>query len=126
MTQSLLTADRIMLTYLVENIVEAITQDTMTGVLDVSWEYENDFVKFSFCFTGRALSEERIRNLFYPDALQFNPNDGTLMGAQWLIARQIVREHDEHVRRGCRIYAQSSEDSQQLVVCFTIPTKKRA
>ena len=123
MGSSLLTADTIMLSYLVENLVEAVLQLQKEGCLDVTSEKEEGFVKYSFAFQGRTLTDEQRTNLFYPDALRLNPEDGSLIGAQWLIARQIVREHDEHVRRGCRIYAETDENKQQITVCFTIPVR---
>ena len=56
----------------------------------------------------------------------YDVREDTLMGTQMLVAKQIVREHDEHVRRGCRIYAEpaNTETDKGIAICFTIPAQR--
>ena len=64
--------------------------------------------------------------MFYPENLQYDAHEDKLTGAQMLVAKQIVREHDEHVRRGCRIYAEpaDAETGKGIAICFTIPAQR--
>ena len=46
----------------------------------------------------------------------------TLQGTQYLICRQIIREHDAYSpRRGCRIYVENTSDGQGSTFIFTLP-----
>ncbi len=118
-------ADQTMLEYLVDNVVEAFTLQKKQGTLTVDFEKSQDFIKFAFSFDNINKSEEEIKSMFYPEALSYDPVDDRLNGAQMLIAKQIIREHDEHVRRGCRIYVQhTGQDGNGLRLCFSLPAVK--
>lgn len=117
-------ADQTMLSYLFQNMIEALFQEKKNGTLSVDFEKSEDFIKFAFAFDHIMWNEERFKNIFYPETLAYNPDSNVLRGAQMLIAKQIIREHDEHVRRGCRIYAQpASSGPEGVMICFTIPAK---
>ena len=96
------------------------------GDLTVNFEKSEDFIMFAFAFDNINKSDEELKQLFYPEALTYDPLSDTLNGAQWLIAKQIIREHDEHVRRGCRIFAsQASPDGTGIKLSFSIPAQKK-
>ena len=120
----LLIADVTMLEYLVENVFSAFVEEKISGTLCLNFAKSEEFVKFAFSFDGITRSEEELHSLFYPDNLRYDAATDTLHGAQFLVARQIIREHDEHVRRGCRIYAQPLHpDGTGVCLSFTIPVK---
>ena len=123
-TESII-ADHTMFSYLLQNLIEAVFQEKKPGTLAVDFEKSEDFIKFAFAFDNLSWNEERFKNIFYPETLAYNPDNNVLRGAQMLIAKQIIREHDEYVRRGCRIYAKPASDhGQGVMVCFTIPAQK--
>ncbi len=113
--------DRTLLEYLLDNLLSVGMQDENCGRMSLRLDNSEEFVKFAMSFEGITLSAERLGSLFYPESLSYDTEHNQLTGAQFLIARQIVREHDEHVRRGCRIYATSQAGDPGLQVCFTIP-----
>ena len=49
--------------------------------------------------------------------------EGTLVGTEYLICKQIIRDHDEFTgRRGCRMNASQAKDGGFVVWC-TIPAR---
>ena len=81
------------------------------------------FVKFAFEDRNMMLSDEEMDGLFYPDNLKYDAVNDRLIGTQYLVCKQIIREHDEHCgRRGCRIYAERGESGGRIV--FTLPEYK--
>ncbi len=118
-------ADETMMAYLIENVVEAVLDEKKEGSLDVCFDKSEDFIKFAFEFQNHSLDKEEIKTLFYPEVLKYDKVNDKLKGAQLLLAKQIVREHDEHVRRGCRIFVeQALEDGTGIRVTFTIPANR--
>lgn len=120
-------ADTTMLQYLVENVLSALIDYKSSGILRLNIAESGEFVKFAFEFDGISLTAEQLHTLFYPDNLRYDAETDTLYGAQYLIARQIVREHDEHVRRGCRIYAEplTAGTGRGVRIVFTIPVQMK-
>ena len=118
-------ADQTMFNYLLQSLIEAVFQENKPGTFSVDFEKSEDFIKFAIAFDNLEWNEERFNNVFYPETLAYNPDRNILRGAQMLIAKQIIREHDEHVRRGCRIYMEPvTEKEKGVKVCFTIPAPK--
>ena len=118
-------ADETMLRYLMECVLAAAADLMPEGRLRLDIATEAHFAKFALTLEGLRLDDETIHNLFYAHSLRYDPDTDTLHGAQFLVARQIVREHDEHVRRGCRIYAAPAEaaGATGTQIAFTIPLK---
>ena len=86
----------------------------------LEFRVQGEFVAFAFTDERRTFDEQTLNSMFYPDALRFDAKTGTLQGTQFLICRQIIREHDNCAgRRGCRIYAECAEKGFRVV--FTIP-----
>jgi hypothetical protein len=44
-----------------------------------------------------------------------------LTGVEYLIAKQVIRDHDAYAGRGCRIQAQPATPEGGLTVWFTLP-----
>ena len=119
-------ADQTMLFYLFDNMLESVFQEKKQGTLTFDFEKSDDFIKFAFIFDNIHKSEDDFKNMFYPEALVYELDTDTLIGAQMLIAKQIIREHDEHVRRGCRIMAMPADkqgNGQKII--FTIPMARK-
>ena len=77
---------------------------------------------FAFTDTAYRYDEEEIPQLFYIDNIKYDAKSDTLSGAQYMISRQIVREHDAYsARRGCRIYVENIDDGQGSRFVFTLP-----
>ncbi len=118
-------ADETMLVYLIENVIEAVLSDKKDGSLISDFDKSEDFIKFAFAFEHNNVTNEQLKNMFYPEVLKYDENNDRLIGAQTLLAKQIVREHDEHVRRGCRIYAEHiNQDGAGIRISFTIPANR--
>jgi hypothetical protein len=67
-------------------------------------------------------SPEQLNNLFYPVITSMKGSSvGGLSGLTCLIAKEIIREHDEFVgRRGCRI---NVYDDEGVKLVFSLPRK---
>jgi hypothetical protein len=81
---------------------------------------------FASCLqTGEEKTVEELNQLFYPDLARMTASeDGTLKGTEYLICKQIIRDHDEFAGlRGCRINAEPSPEGG-FTVYFTIPKRK--
>ena len=72
----------------------------------------------------RSKTEDELNQLFYPDLTRMTAGEeGKLSGTEYLICKQIIRDHDEFAgRRGCRINAEPSIDGG-FTVYFTIPKR---
>ena len=115
-------ADETMIVYLMENVFEAAVNEKLSGSLDCNFDKSENFIKFAFQFDDNHVKKEQLKTMFYPEALKYDMQNDKLIGAQMLLAKQIIREHDEHVRRGCRIYAENvNGDGNGIRITFTIP-----
>ena len=117
--------DETMFVYLIDNVIEAALNEAKHGSLLCDFDKSEDFIKFVFQFDNNNIKTEDLKKIFYPEALRYNEECDKLTGAQMLIAKQIIREHDEHVRRGCRISAQhKNNDKTGIIISFTIPENR--
>ena len=69
-------------------------------------------------------SVEELNQLFYPNLARMTAGEkGELRGTEYLICKQIIRDHDEFAgRRGCRINAEPAVGGG-FTVYFTIPRR---
>lgn len=112
--------DVILLEYLVDSLLTEAFQCAEPGTLSLDFSERGDFVAFTFTDERRTYDEQTLNSLFYPDSLSIDSQHGTLNGTQFLVCRQIIREHDNCAgRRGCRIYAERAQRGFRIV--FTIP-----
>lgn len=114
--------DKIFIQTLIENILSLYFEHESGGDLLLHFDIQDGFVKFVFTDTAYRYVDQDVSQLFYIDNLKYDAQSDTLTGAQYMICRQIVREHDAYSpRRGCRIYVENDEDGQGSSFIFTLP-----
>ncbi len=116
--------DIYLLRFLLENLLEEAT-DADGSVTDVTLKAypENHFVHFEFINPHREMSSEDLSELFYPRFDKMCGPDGTLHGTEFLLCKQIIRDHDEYTsHRGCRIVARK-EPLGGITIWWTIVRK---
>lgn len=118
------TGDAVELKFLLENLIDNAVAYPEKGILRLSAQQEDAFVRFNFTDTRRQFTQEELNLLFYPHLSQLEVNDdGRMSGTEYLVCKQIIRDHDEFAgRRGCRINAEPCP-SGGFTVYFTIPIK---
>ena len=120
-----MTGDTLLLHILLENLLSEAVAYPASGALRLQMRPDGEFVRITFTDTRRNMTASSLNALFYPDKdrMQEAP-DGQLQGTEYLICRQIIREHDAYAgRRGCRINAEAVPDGG-FSVWFTIPLRK--
>ncbi|MDY4873235.1 DUF5113 domain-containing protein [Phocaeicola faecicola] len=117
--------DKVLLFLLLESLVNDAVRYRVSGQLHLRVRPDGQFVRFDFTDNRRTFSQEELNELFYPRKEKIYLENGKeLVGTEYLICKQIIREHDEYAGcRGCRINAQSAGDGG-FTVWFTIPLKK--
>lgn len=115
--------DEDMLQYLMDQLTDVAKENGGKGKL--YFDKSGEFVKFAFEIEGLILDDDETDGIFYPDHLRYDPLRDQLVGMQFIICRQIIREHDDHCgHRGCRIYAENMKNGTRIV--FTLPEAKFA
>jgi len=89
--------DIILLHFMLENLINESLQHELRGNLILNVKDDGDYIRFEFIDTRRSFSISELNKMFYPQIDRI----------EYLICRQIIREHDEYAgRRGCRINAE--------------------
>ena len=116
--------DAVLLRYLLENLINEAMTYAGDGVLELHIYKEGAFVRFDFIDRRRNYSQEELNQLFYPHLSQMqHPKEGALAGTEYLVCKQIIRDHDEFAgRRGCRMNACVATGGG-FMVWFTIPAR---
>ncbi len=116
--------DLIQLKFLLENLVDEALAHEADGRLVLRIRRDGDFVRFDWEDTRRKKTREELDQLFYPHLSRMKPGrEGSLAGTEYLVCKQIIRDHDEYMgRRGCRINARPG-DAGGFGVWFTVPAK---
>ena len=119
-----MTGDAVQLKYLLENLINEALSYKEDGLLELHIYKERGFVRFDFIDRRRQYSQEELNLLFYPHLSQMqHDGEGTLIGTEYLICKQIIRDHDEFAgRRGCRMNASQAEGGGFMVWC-TVPAR---
>jgi K+-sensing histidine kinase KdpD len=119
-----MTGDAVLLKLMLENLVNEALLHEEDGRLELHIYKEGAFVRFDFIDRRREFSQEELNQLFYPHLSRIqNGREGNLMGTEYLVCKQVVREHDEFAgRRGCRMNACSASGGG-FMVWFTIPAR---
>ena len=108
--------------FLLEKLVDASFAVSASDVLHLEAMADGDFIRISLTNTSRSMSAEMLHTLFYPSRIS-NGYDGCLQGAEYIVCRQIIREHDAHFNHiGCRIKAETS--AAGYTIWITLPRKK--
>lgn len=117
--------DANLLRFLFENLIDEAISIPMAGKLSLRAVAEPDYVCFLFTDGRRDLSQEALHGLFYPSLSRMTIDEkGKLRGTEYLVCKQIIRDHDEFAgRRGCRINAEPAAGGG-YTVCFTIPRRR--
>jgi signal transduction histidine kinase len=117
------TGDRISLQFLLENLIDEALSYAAPGQLELKATADGQYIRFHFTDLRRVKSSEELNKLFTPDLKRMTAgNNGELNGTEYLICKQIIREHDEYAgRRGCRINAEQHVGGG-FTVYFTIPS----
>ena len=103
-------ADRMMLQYLLENLLDRGMAEG--GDMTLAAVSEGGFVKFMLHRKCAVPEPEVLDGLFTPLMNKDN--------MAYVLCRQIIREHDEAFGHpGCRINAESAEDG--IMIWFTVP-----
>ena len=109
--------------YLLELLVDASLSVGGSDNLALEVKADGGFVRFMLCNASRTLSPDKLRLLFSPVSQIDNVQGGHMQGAEYIVARQIIREHDDNLDHvGCRINAESTADG--FMVWFTLPMRK--
>lgn len=113
------------LRFLLESLIDEAIFVPMNGEIYLSSAVEGEFVRFLFTDTRRNKTRDELNQLFYPNLARMTAGEkGELHGTEYLICKQIIRDHDEFAgRRGCRINAEPAEGSG-FTVYFTLPRKQ--
>lgn len=117
--------DIILMRFLVESLINEALSYKQKGELKFSAVADGEFVRFTFTDTRRNKSQLELNNLFYPNLANMTTDDkNELKGTEYLICKQIIRDHDEFAgRRGCRIYAETNLEGG-FNLHFTLPLRR--
>ncbi|MDE5550330.1 MAG: DUF5113 domain-containing protein, partial [Bacteroidaceae bacterium] len=114
--------DKIFLQTLIDNIVSLYFEHLSSGDLLLDFDVSDGFAKFAFTDTAFRYTETELATLFYVDGVTYDAKTDMLRGTQYLVCRQIIREHDAYSsKRGCRIYVENCPDSAGARFVFTLP-----
>lgn len=112
------------LRFLLENLIDEALAVHEDGVIRLQARKDDEYIRFLFTDTRREKSVQELNQLFYPNLARMTSGEkGELRGTEYLVCKQIIRDHDEFAgRRGCRINAEPAEDGG-FTVYFTIPRR---
>lgn len=113
--------DAQLISFLLEQLIDASLAASPTDRLVLRASLDERFVRFELINMSRTMERDAMNNLFTPspERLSHTP-DGKVSGMEYVVARQIMREHDSNFGHvGCRIKADPTQ--QGYTVWFTIP-----
>ena len=112
------------LRFLLENLIDEALTVREDGVLRLQARRDDEYIRFLFTDTRREKSVEELNQLFYPNLARMTSGEkGELRGTEYLVCKQIIRDHDEFAgRRGCRINAEPAAGGG-FTVYFTVPRR---
>ena len=119
-----ITGDWNQLRFLLENLIDEACCITLDGTVCLTAQEEGEFIRFLFTDMRREKTREELNQLFYPDLSRMAAGEkGELYGTEYLVCKQIIRDHDEFAgRRGCRINAEPGRKGG-FTIYFTLPKK---
>ncbi len=112
------------LSFLFENLIDEALAVPQEGVLKLAASLDDGYVRFFFTDTRREKKVEELNQLFYPNLARMTEGErDRLQGTEYLVCKQIIRDHDEFAgRRGCRINAEPATGGG-FTVYFTVPRR---
>lgn len=110
--------------FLFENLINEALTVHEDGILKLSAAGDGEYIRFLFTDTRREKNVAELNQLFYPNLARMTSGEkGELRGTEYLVCKQIIRDHDEFAgRRGCRINAEPYPEGG-FAVYFTIPRR---
>lgn len=116
------TGDYDLLYFLLENLIDEAFTCPQAGTLQLRVVKEDAYIRFLLTDRRRNRTQDELNRLFYPNRSGMAMGQqGELQGTEYLICKQIIRDHDEFTgHRGCRINAQV-EEGGGFTVYFTLP-----
>lgn len=111
--------------FLLEQLLEASYSIDPTAQLDLTAQIDGEFIRITLTNTTHQLTPEVLKTLFYPTPSRISSaHDGRLQGAEYIVCRQIIREHDAYFNHmGCRIKAETAANG--YAIWFTLPRSKK-
>lgn len=119
--------DKVLLAFLLENLLDEAVRYPVAGRLELKIYRTENFIRFDFTDSRRNFTQSELNELFYPDKDRMQPegSGGGLTGTEYLVCKQIIRDHDEFAgRRGCRINAEPIPGGKGFKVWFTVPYRE--
>ena len=112
------------LRFLLENLIDEALTAPEEGVLKLQAVADGEYIRFLFTDRRREKSVTELNQLFYPNLARMTGEErGELQGTEYLVCKQIIRDHDEFAgRRGCRINAEPAPGGG-FAVYFTLPRR---
>ena len=84
------------LRFLLENLIDEALTVREDGVIRLQARKDNEYIRFLFTDTRREKSVEELNQLFYPNLARMTSGEkGELRGTEYLVCKQIIRDHDE-------------------------------
>lgn len=113
-----------LLRFLLENLIDEALAYPEGGEIRLQALVDDGYIRFLFIDRRREKSVKELNQLFYPNlARMTSGTKGDLCGTEYLVCKQIIRDHDEFAgRRGCRINAEPAEGGG-FMVYFTVPRR---
>ena len=109
--------DQQMLEYLMDNLISAALTVQQDRTIRLAFDRYDQFVRITFTDDEVKKSESELTHLFYPEHLRYDEDSDRLIGVEYMVCRQIIREHDEYGgRRGCRIIASPTEQGYKIEI----------
>ena len=106
--------------FLVEQLIDASLVHSMYDALHLAAMPDGDFIRIALTNSQRTLTPETLHTLFYPSQSRIVGAGDRLQGTEYIVCRQIIREHDDHFNHiGCRIKAEPAAEG--YTVWFTLP-----
>ena len=119
-TTAMVSVDSDLVEYLFESLIDAALKVGKEGALKLrALDDGGDAVKVELIDTRREVASDELADMFMPTFRNLSP-DGTLVGMEYLVAKEIVRLHEDNTgHRGSRMEARS--DVAGTVILFTLP-----
>lgn len=123
--QGVILCDKDLTEHLIDNLFLYALELQKQGEIRLETQADERFMTFVMTDFRTEYSQQELNNLFYPDIICYDPKTDKLRSTQLIVCKQIIREHDEHSPyRGCRIYAETTNEGKGHRIVFTLPRKK--
>lgn len=112
--------DKVLATFLLESLIAELMTLKEKGTLSIDARKTDKQLTIEITDQRQQMDENRAKSLFTPTSYNINSNDTTLSGSGYLIAKEIVRMHEDFIGiYGGRMEAESTP--QGTVIRFTLP-----